>query len=688
MAREFHEDLPRWGFKACKGSDPCLFVKRVNGSIIRVLLFVDDMAIFHDSDANGMKLKEDLIKAVKDAGYEYSSSDDDNVYLGMAVTQINATCLRLSQERYIKEVMLKYGFNDCDAVDIPSMPGKVSVMDCPSCKPEDNKRGRRFREMTGALRWIEQCTRPDISATLSELSKVQINPGDAHVKRLDHLMAYVSTTRTLSLVYGSPSKGTIEAPLSAYVDSDWAGDADTHYSRGGHIHCMWGTPVSWQSQKMKAVAASSCESEYMAASRAVRESLWLRYLLSDMGYRDLSADCYGRFADKDFVKVKLSNLMKLCRKAMTFMCDNKGAIALSNNPVLHKRSKHIHIAYLIVRRMVQAGHCSFCYIPTKENVADLMTKGLPRTPHEHLVNKIMHGREEDKLTDFRGKIIEFAPRLAIKDDLYLEEPLGLDPGRDDHARQEQASVPTPWPKGPLAVGGSDPADRNTADAYSMHRNDATPTAATSTPDATSVLQSILSRLQDLTGCSASRGQRLAALVRHLYDILDSGASFTYVGGKTPLLMERPSTGYVNVANGHQEAVAGKGWYGPISTARRIASFPRTLVSVSDILEQFGFVIFDRDGAYVVSHSPSKTACLVSKIGERTHDRLFSFDKEALSSHAADMKARGMDPLKQGHAGRWLTTMGARGSSVTPEVFGGSQDVGHMSAGLARMVGLP
>ena len=120
--------------------------------------------------------------------------------------------------------------------------------------------------------------------------------------------------------------------------------------------------------------------------------------------------------------------------------------------------------------------------------------------------------------------------------------------------------------------------------------------------------------------------------------------------------------------------------------------------MSDILEQFGFVIFDRDGAYVVSHPPSKTACLVSKIGERTQDRLFSFDKEALSSHAAGMKARGMVPSKQGHASRWLTTMGARGSSViprhrgdahgAPEVFGGSQNTGHMSAGLARMVGLP
>ena len=53
--------------------------------------------------------------------------------------------------------------------------------------PALNLEGTRFREICGALRWVEQCTRPDISAVLSELSKVQSNPGEIHVERLEHL---------------------------------------------------------------------------------------------------------------------------------------------------------------------------------------------------------------------------------------------------------------------------------------------------------------------------------------------------------------------------------------------------------------------------------------------------------------------------------------------------------------------
>ena len=664
---KFRKNLLSWGFKAGQYGDQCLFTKRVGNSIIRVLLFVDDMAIFHDSDAAGVQLKDDLIAAVKKAGYQYSTSDDDNVYLGMAVSKINSTCLRLSQERYIKEVMLKFGIDESNKVLAPSMPGKVTVMDCPSCKPEDNPRGRRFRQMTGALRWIEQCTRPDISATLSELSKVQINPGDEHVERLEHLMCYVSTTRTLSLVYGGPSRGTIEGPLSGYVDSDWAGDPDTYYSRGGHIHCMWGTPISWQSQKMKAVAASSTESEYMAGSRAVRESVWLRYLLSDMGYGDLTAECYGKFADKDYVKVKLSKLVELCRKAMTYMQDNKGAVAISKNPVLHKRSKHIHIAYHIVRRMVLAGHCSFCFIPTKENVADLMTKGLAKATHQYLVNKIMYGREGNKLTSAQGKVIDFVPRPAVRDTLYSVEPLGLEPGRHDSIRQEQISLPIPFSEGPLAPGGMDPADRSPS-AYAMHRQ-VLQAPATPVPTATSVA-SFASQLYDIVqkfqqAMLTHDAPAIATFARQLYDILDSGASYTYVGGDKPLLLERAGVGYVSVANGHQEAIAGKGSYGSITSARRVSSFPRNLISVSDIIEQFGFVVFDREGAFVISLSPSGHERLTTRIADRTDDRLFAFDSDALSEHAENMKTRGMDPAKQGQAGSWVSTMGAREGLAAP-----------------------
>ena len=79
--------------------------------------------------------------------------------------------------------------------------------DCPSEAPEKNKSATRFREICGVLRWLEQCTRPDISTTLSELCKVQINPGEVHMKALKHLLRYVSTTRDRGILFGRPEKG-------------------------------------------------------------------------------------------------------------------------------------------------------------------------------------------------------------------------------------------------------------------------------------------------------------------------------------------------------------------------------------------------------------------------------------------------------------------------------------------------
>ena len=75
--------------------------------------------------------------------------------------------------------------------------------DCAKCDPKDNPNGRGFREKCGMMRWIEQCTRPDISATLSELCKVQINPGEVHMKMMNHLCKYVNTPRSLGVVYGA-----------------------------------------------------------------------------------------------------------------------------------------------------------------------------------------------------------------------------------------------------------------------------------------------------------------------------------------------------------------------------------------------------------------------------------------------------------------------------------------------------
>jgi hypothetical protein len=98
------------------------------------------------------------------------------------------------------------------------------------------------------------------------------------------------------------------------------------------------------------VALSLAEAEYMAASQASCESLWLCKML------------VGLFG------VQL--------RPTVIYCDNQSCIKLSENPIFHDRSKHIEIWYHFICDYVQRGAVELQYISTKEQVADILTKAL------------------------------------------------------------------------------------------------------------------------------------------------------------------------------------------------------------------------------------------------------------------------------------------------------------------------
>jgi len=97
--------------------------------------------------------------------------------------------------------------------------------------------------------------------------------------------------------------------------------------------------ISWKTKKQTSVALSSVEAEYMAMCQAAKEAVWLTGLLEDLGL-DL-------------------------RSPLIVYGDNQGALALTQNPVFHPRSKHIAIQYHFTRELVQTGQLVVKYTPTK-----------------------------------------------------------------------------------------------------------------------------------------------------------------------------------------------------------------------------------------------------------------------------------------------------------------------------------
>ena len=121
-------------------------------------------------------------------------------------------------------------------------------------------------------------------------------------------------------------------------------------------------PISWNSQKQKVVALSSCEAEYIAASTAACQGVWLRRLLADV-------------AKKEVQKVSLK-------------IDNQAAISLCKNPVHHERSKHIDTRFHYIRECVEEGMIEVQHVNTNDQLADILTKSLGKQKFIEMRKKV------------------------------------------------------------------------------------------------------------------------------------------------------------------------------------------------------------------------------------------------------------------------------------------------------------
>ena len=125
---------------------------------------------------------------------------------------------------------------------------------------------------------------------------------------------------------------------------------------------MGSTLISWSSRKQGSIAQTIAEADYIAASDAYKEAVWLRKLLSDL------------------FEGKLNSTI--------IHCDNQSCIKLSENPVFHDRSKHIEMRYHFIRDLVQRGALKLQYIRTDEQIADIPTKPLTTTKFIYFCDKL------------------------------------------------------------------------------------------------------------------------------------------------------------------------------------------------------------------------------------------------------------------------------------------------------------
>jgi hypothetical protein len=172
---------------------------------------------------------------------------------------------------------------------------------------------------------------------------------------------YLRATLDLNITYGKDvSLGPV---VIGFCDADYGGDEDTRRSTTAYVFMLGGGAITWASKLQPTVALSSAEAEYMAVSAAVQDAMYLRQLFSDLGFEQ--------------------------REPTTIYEDNQGCIALTENPVMHKRTKHIDIRHHFVRERVESGDIVLKYVATQDQLADMLTKPLKRHEMERLRSVVM-----------------------------------------------------------------------------------------------------------------------------------------------------------------------------------------------------------------------------------------------------------------------------------------------------------
>jgi hypothetical protein len=116
-------------------------------------------------------------------------------------------------------------------------------------------------------------TQPDITFAVSTLSQFLENPGELHWATVKRIFRYLSGMRDLELTYGGERHD-----LVGYMDADGAAQEHQHVIYG-HTFILNVGAVSWSSQKQELVTLSTTEAEYIAATHASKEALWLWKLI-------------------------------------------------------------------------------------------------------------------------------------------------------------------------------------------------------------------------------------------------------------------------------------------------------------------------------------------------------------------------------------------------------------------------
>ncbi|GJY27381.1 retrovirus-related pol polyprotein from transposon TNT 1-94 [Tanacetum coccineum] len=292
------------GFK-CSNYDSCVYNKSyAPGEYIYLLLYVDDILIACKS-----KAEIGSIKSLFKKEFDMKELGEAKKILGMEIVRDRSHVIGWALQA-LKDCPVR----DYDVERMSKVP---------------------YANAVESLMYLMLCTRPDTAYAVSVVSRYLANPD-----RGNHV------------------------DVTGFVDTDYAKDPDKGSPITGYAFLVRGCVVSWKATLQHVVALSTTKAEYMALTEAVKEAIWLRGLLEELG-------------------VELNTVV--------VNCDKQGAIHLSRYHVFHERTKHINVCYHFIREVLEAKTFKVLKVDTKHNAVDVLTKVVPRLKLQHCLELLNVG---------------------------------------------------------------------------------------------------------------------------------------------------------------------------------------------------------------------------------------------------------------------------------------------------------
>ena len=295
-------------------------------------MYVDDLITI---DNNPTLRKALVVEMCKD--FKLVDLGQAKWILGMKISYLDGE-IKLDQEKYLKDVLTRFGMQDCKPMSTPAVP------DTNEEEVSQLADHQEYMSLVGSLIYLSVVTRPDIAYAVGRAGQAMANPTQADMVAAKRILRYLQASKDIGIVYQRMG----EPQLIGYADSDWAGDRKTRKSTTGYIFTIAGAAISWASKRQQTVALSSTEAEYIAACAAAQEVMYLRALLSSLEHTQ--------------------------EDPTTLHQDNQGAIAIGKDFASNRRTKHIDIKYHYIRERVEKGDIRLQYLNTEEMIADCLTK--------------------------------------------------------------------------------------------------------------------------------------------------------------------------------------------------------------------------------------------------------------------------------------------------------------------------